>query len=578
MPGFAAPVKHMARLRAGVLAPRDHDHAVHDHIGNPDRVLRGVLEGGLVHDRVGVEDGYVGAHAWPEHPAIGEARDLGGKRRHLADRVGQRQHFLLAHVDTEHAREGPIKPRVRPAGKLHVRVHGFAVRADAHPGLLHRQLDVRFAHREVDGFSRRVLGDQQVAQRVHGFFAHAARHFVQALAFVLLVFRLLTGRHQDAVPSAYAFHFVVVPARQPLIDRSADFGAARRVFESRHDLPRRALQILRRQALLEPGPSGNVGILVGGDIHAAVARRLDDPHLLCHSSPVDMTIHLEMQDVSRQARLLRDPNRLLDRLNAVRAFASNVAGVDATVFRRDLRERDQFVGGGKHVGRIDEPGGEAQGTVAHGLVNQLLHLVHLFRSRPSVDIAQDVFPDLATTRVGSDVDRNSLALDARKIFAQGRPVSLDAQRLQAPVEGCGGRAEDGPGRIGLARDLRRDALADFAFGLAVREQRKVRMAVEVNETGRHHQASGINHLLGGGVFKPPHVSDLAVLYRDRAFKPGTAAAVDDVAVNDHQVIERLWSPPGSQVAARARSDEDRSPAEHDGESSREPLRRSSRRE
>src|SRR5437016_14122917 len=47
-PLLAAPVKRAPGLRAGVLALRDHDHAVDDHVGNSEGILHRVLEGRLV--------------------------------------------------------------------------------------------------------------------------------------------------------------------------------------------------------------------------------------------------------------------------------------------------------------------------------------------------------------------------------------------------------------------------------------------------------------------------------------------------------------------------------------------------
>src|SRR5436309_9772548 len=87
---LAAPVERAPGLRAGVLSLRDYDHAVHDHVGYPDGILHGVLEGRLVAHGLGIEDGDVRRHAGAQHAAVGKAGDLGGKRGHLANGVRQR--------------------------------------------------------------------------------------------------------------------------------------------------------------------------------------------------------------------------------------------------------------------------------------------------------------------------------------------------------------------------------------------------------------------------------------------------------------------------------------------------------
>ena len=62
-----------------------------------------------------VEHRDVGLHPFAQHPAIGQPDPLRGKRRHLPDRVLERDHFQLAHVAAEHAREGAVAARMRAA-------------------------------------------------------------------------------------------------------------------------------------------------------------------------------------------------------------------------------------------------------------------------------------------------------------------------------------------------------------------------------------------------------------------------------------------------------------------------------
>ena len=157
------------------------------------------------------------------------------------------------------------------------------------------------------------------------------------------------------MPAAHAPHFVVVPAGQPVFDRLADFSAPCRVFQARHDFRRSAFEVLGRQALLEARHSGDIRILVGGDVHAAVACLLNESHLLLHAPPIGFRVHLEVQDVDRQSGAFADADGLADGADSSRSlFTADMAGVDAAVFRRDFGQLNQLLCGGEHVGRVHQ--------------------------------------------------------------------------------------------------------------------------------------------------------------------------------------------------------------------------------
>src|SRR2546426_5888193 len=98
---LAAPVQRAPGLRAGVLAVRDYDHTVYDHVGNSEGILHGVLEGRLVEHCLGIEDGDVRRHAGAQYAAVGEAGDLGGGPGLLAIAARQRSHFFLRPEDAK---------------------------------------------------------------------------------------------------------------------------------------------------------------------------------------------------------------------------------------------------------------------------------------------------------------------------------------------------------------------------------------------------------------------------------------------------------------------------------------------
>ena len=87
--------------RARVLAGLDDRHAVHEHLVDALDVGERVLERRAVGEAVEVEHDEVGRHARPQLAAIGEAEVLRGHRRHLADRLLERQRPDLADVVRE---------------------------------------------------------------------------------------------------------------------------------------------------------------------------------------------------------------------------------------------------------------------------------------------------------------------------------------------------------------------------------------------------------------------------------------------------------------------------------------------
>ncbi len=96
----------------------------------------GVREGSAVGDGNGVEEHDVGIAAGAQVAAVVQAEAVRHGAAHLADRVLQRQHALVADVLAQDARVGAVLARVRraevdgPGG-----VHAAGVGADLDPGL-----------------------------------------------------------------------------------------------------------------------------------------------------------------------------------------------------------------------------------------------------------------------------------------------------------------------------------------------------------------------------------------------------------------------------------------------------------
>src|SRR5205085_4137219 len=105
-----------------------------------------------------------------------------------------------------------------------------------------------------------------------------------------------------------------------------------------------------------------------------------------HPSPIRRAADFEVPDVDGDVRLAADAERLVEPFVDLRPFIADMAEIDAAVFRGDARHADDLVGGRVHRRQVDERGGEAHGAVAHGLVDDTVHLPLLVGGGGAVDV------------------------------------------------------------------------------------------------------------------------------------------------------------------------------------------------
>src|SRR3954469_2393083 len=132
-----------AGMRAGVAAAFDGDAAVDDHDVDADGILLRLLERAVVGDGLRIEDDDIGEEAFFDRAAIGELHLRRRAAGHLADRIRQLEHVLVADVAAENPRERAVGPWVRLAGaERTVRTDRRRVGADADPWEPHRRLHI----------------------------------------------------------------------------------------------------------------------------------------------------------------------------------------------------------------------------------------------------------------------------------------------------------------------------------------------------------------------------------------------------------------------------------------------------
>ena len=90
----------------------------------------------------------------------------------------------------------------------------------------------------------------------------------------------------------------------------------------------------------------------------------------------------------------RDSKHLVQGLVDFVVLVPHVAGVNAIVRSRDLRQFDDLVCLGENTGMINQTSREPDGAIFHGLVHQGFHRLQLFRcGRPVENAAHCLFAD-----------------------------------------------------------------------------------------------------------------------------------------------------------------------------------------
>ena len=88
----------------------------------------------------------------------------------------------------------------------------------------------------------------------------------------------------------------------------------------------------------------------------------------------------------------------------------------------------------------------------------------------------------------------------------------------------------------MADDLGGDALAHLALGLGIDRQREVGMGLDVDEAGRDREPVGVDHLGGVAARFAADRGDAAVADGDVARLARGAAAVEQQAAADQDVV------------------------------------------
>ncbi len=233
-----------------------------------------------------------------------------------------------------------------------------------------------------------------------------------------------------------------------------------------------------------------------------------------------------------------DAQGLVDGRQDAGAFVAHVRGVDTAELGGFRGESDQLFGFGVGSGSVFESSGDADGAVAHGLADQVFHLLQLGGRGLHVVIAEHHAADARCPDIAGNVDADALLFEPEKIFAKRPPVGLNVIVIVLLLVGTENSVVQRRNRFALAGDFRGDALIDFRGQARVHEDGVLGLSEHIDETGRYDFAACID---GASTRRRAEIADghnLAGANPYIAGIPGRAGAVDDVAVGDDN-IERL---------------------------------------
>jgi hypothetical protein len=277
---------------------------------------------------------------------------------------------------------------------------------------------------------------------------------------------------------------------------------------------------------------------------------LDQPAGL---SPVVGARQLEVDDLDVDLRRLGGRDRLADGLEDPARLVANVGGVGPAVAPHDPEQSDQLLRPGEGAGRGEEPRRQAGGARREPFLEETAHRGQLVAGRGAI-----LHPDRhQAQRVVADLhDRvHRGRREAIQVAGEARLLDLD------PGGEAGQVLLEQPRAARQCRRHRQPAMADHLGGHALGHlalgsgrigQREVRVRLDVDEPGRHHQAAGVDRAARRPGVARRDRGDPAVSDRDVAPDRVGAATIQHLTAADDQIV---------QVGLRPRSALHRRPVE-----------------
>ncbi len=218
---------------------------------------------------------------------------------------------------------------------------------------------------------------------------------------------------------------------------------------------------------------GLVGVAVGRDVEAALARGVEEGDCLGRAPPHADDTHLDVGDLHGQAGLLPDLDRLPESLETPIRLVARVRHVEAAVAGGRGGHRDELPRVAVASDLVLEARGEAGRALAHPLLDEGGHFRGLFVGRNALEVlSHHELADRGVADHRHDVDGRRRRAQLPEVVAD-RPGGSAVRTL-----------DDG-----------RDSLRDLRLGKRHRQQLVGRVVVDVDESRREHEAPAVDDAL-----------------------------------------------------------------------------------
>src|SRR5258708_37070507 len=216
-----------------------------------------------------------------------------------------------------------------------------------------------------------------------------------------------------------------------------------------------------------------------------------------------------MPDLDGDMSFAADAHGLVDGGQNAGAFIAHVGGVNAAELGRSGSESDQLFGFGVGSGGVFKRSRDADRAVAHGLTNELFHLLKLRGCGLHVVAPEPHTPDARGAYIAGQIDPHALLFEPRKIFTKCPPIGVNSIVLELFLIGAENGVIQRGDRFALAGDFRGDSLVDLRGEARIYQDGDLRLSKHVDETGSNNHAARINGAIARRLAEIADEGDLA---------------------------------------------------------------------
>ena len=331
---------------------------------------------------------------------------------------------------------------------------------------------ILFRHHKIDRIDARTVFQNQIHDRFDRILAAHLRDLGERFAGQRFEFFQLKAGQKDLLGRAGG-EIKIFPFVARRLHFGRDLGARRRIGQTFVERVVAAVFSPRRQAGIEPGAGGGVGVHVGGNFQALFLRRFDPGEELIELAPVLLAGGFDVINLRRNSRFARDAEQLIDGFEQTISLTPHVGDVFALIFRRHFAQLDQLLRLRVKRGRINERRADAECARFHFAPNECAHFVELVRRGRAIFEADCIFSNRGCPNERRHVARHAALLEILQIFREGAPGDFVFNVLLLLEHVVADAIVHRAHRFALAHDLCRHALAKLTLRPPILNQRFV---------------------------------------------------------------------------------------------------------